>query len=124
MYVCPHCEKPTISFWRKIHATDVFPLQCPNCSEWSHISILFQLLNSLAIQIFFVVAIMVAINFECWICLLLFPICVFASSWLICEISTLQPTNILATRASRMRVIWQTLLVIATITTLVMVFRD
>jgi len=41
---CPACDKPSISNWRKLNATSVFPRTCPECgiryyiSGWWHFS--------------------------------------------------------------------------------------
>jgi hypothetical protein len=31
VYSCPNCRGSTVSFWRKLNASDLSPFPCPNC---------------------------------------------------------------------------------------------
>ena len=34
-YKCPHCNEPTISWWRKVNSGALFPAKCTNCNGLS-----------------------------------------------------------------------------------------
>lgn len=73
MYNCPHCQHPTITAWRKMNASDIFPVRCSACDGYSHISAWAVGAMGLACEALLWSTIVLAVWLKSWLALLIFP---------------------------------------------------
>lgn len=79
MPACPHCQQPTITSWRKVNASDVFPVRCSACVGFSYISAWARVSMVFVFEPLFWGTIVLAIWLKSWLALLVFPL----SLWLV-----------------------------------------
>lgn len=79
MHACPHCQQPTITSWRKVNASDIFPARCSACGCFSYISAWARVSMVFVFEPLFWGTIILALWLKSWLALLVFPL----SLWLV-----------------------------------------
>lgn len=110
MHACPHCQQPTITSWRKVNASDIFPARCSACvgfsytSAWAHVAMV------LACEALFWGTIVLAIWLKSWLALLIFPLSLWLVSLAVGMAFNLKPIQIQIAKKRRLKTLRYSLL--------------
>ncbi len=115
MPACPHCQQPTITSWRKVNASDIFPVKCSSCGGYSHISAWAIGGMGLACEALFWSTIVLAIWLKSWLALLIFPLSLWLVSLAVGMAFNLKPIDIQIAKQRRLKTLRYSLLVIAAV---------
>lgn len=74
MYPCPHCAIASITGFRKLHATETFPVVCPNCGGLSFVSAWAHAASSVVMEVLLWGSIIIALVLKSWYALLILPV--------------------------------------------------
>lgn len=85
MFVCPHCDEPSISALRKVGASDTLPVRCMRCSGLSCVSAWAHFAGAFVFEGLFWGTAIAAMVAKSWSLLLMFPLgslawCVFVGA--------------------------------------------
>jgi hypothetical protein len=93
MDACPHCQKTTISLWRKSAASSIRPVRCPSCRGLSYISGWAGALQILVLEVAFWSSVIAALVFRRWEFLLILPATFVSSGLVLGLLFSLKPTD-------------------------------
>ena len=94
MYNCPHCQQTTITNWRKVNASDVFPVRCSACAGYSHISAWAVGAMGLTCEALLWSTVVLAVWLKSWLVLLIFPLAFWLVALVVGLLFNLKPIDI------------------------------
>ena len=89
MYKCPNCNNTTITWWKKLNATSVFPAKCKQCKGLSYVSAWKHSVVYLIYEVSFWSFILLAIIMQSLLIIVLIPTTIVLCSVAICNFSNL-----------------------------------
>lgn len=93
MPACPHCQQPTITSWRKVNASDIFPARCSACGGFSYISAWARVSMVFVFEPLFWGTIILALWLKSWLALLVFPLSLWLVSLAVGMLFNLRPVD-------------------------------
>ena len=101
MYKCPNCNSSTITWWKKLNATSVFPAKCKQCRGLSYVSAWKHTAVYLIYEASFWGFIILALIMQSWLILALIPMIIVLCSVAIYKFSKLNPIDEIGVAASK-----------------------
>jgi hypothetical protein len=91
MFRCPHCQAQSISGWRKVSASDTFPVKCPTCGGLSFVSAWAHFAGAFVGEALMWGTAIAALLARSWLLLLLFPFGLLVWGALVGAVFSLRP---------------------------------
>ena len=101
MYECPHCYVESVTTWEKANSSSTFPKRCRKCGERYYISGWGLASVAMSFEVLLWSAIIIALMIKSWFGLLVFPVGIGLSYFVLVKVTELKPITDEEVRKSR-----------------------